>query len=87
MIAEAIVQKDGLFIKGYKPSSKGARIVVHVEEIGKKTHESCRGLLARYRNPSLIEHEKNGWRLKQCQKLSFFLELHYTKPGAIHGIA
>jgi hypothetical protein len=64
MITEAIVQKDGLFIKGYKPSRKGARVVVHVEEVSEKKQGSCRGMLSRYKNPSLIKQEKQAWRKK-----------------------
>lgn len=62
MITEAIVRKDGIFVKGFKPSTRSGKITVHVEQLNSGKLPSCRGILSRYANKKLIPTEKDAWR-------------------------
>lgn len=63
MIAEAIIRKDGLFIKGYKPDKQGKRITVRIEQLPEQSAPpTCRGILQKFAKKELISKEANAWK-------------------------
>ncbi len=62
MIVEAIVKKGGVFIKGYKPRQSSGKIMLKVEQVPITEGKSCRGILHKYSDKTLIGKEKEAWR-------------------------
>ena len=63
MIAEAVVQKDGVFIKGFKPSTYEKVITVRIEQVpSTKKQASPRGILHKYANAALMAKEAGAWK-------------------------
>ena len=60
MIAKAVIQKDGVFIKGFHPPGRKRNVFVKIELV-KNEEKKARGFLRDFADQGLRKKEKTAW--------------------------